>query len=202
MTQLFIGTYIKVFFLLTPFFVISTFLSMTSGMDVRRREKIAVRTALAAAACTLGVYLVGNQIFKLFGITLDAFRVGAGTLLFLSAVSLVSGRAASFTVSDDEDISVVPLAVPITVGPGTTGALLVLGSDVSQSYGGELWAHVTTLVALLAAGLSVGVMLYVAARADRFLRPMVMSVLTKLTGLVVASIAAQLVFTGVRNFMR
>lgn len=202
MIQLFVTTYITLFFLLTPFFVISTFLSMTAGMDGHRRRRIAVRTVLAIIVFSLGLYLAGNQIFRVLGITLDAFRIGAGALLFLSAVSLVSGRPAPRVTDEHEDIAVVPLAMPVTVGPGTTGALLVLGTDVSHRYGGDFWWHAVAVGALLAAVLSVGLMLYIAARADRFLRPGILSVLTKLTGLVLASLAAQLVFTGIRNFLR
>jgi multiple antibiotic resistance protein len=202
MLDLFISTYVKLFFLLTPFFVISTFLSMTAGMTSPQRRRIAVRTIGAVVVFSLVLYLFGNYIFAIMGITLDAFRIGAGAMLFLSAVSLVTGSNDQRVPDENQDISVVPLAMPVAVGPGTTGALLVLGTDVHRDFGGDLRSQTIAVAALLTAVLSVGVMLYVAARAERLLAPRIMSVLTKLTGLVVASLAAELVFTGVRNFMR
>ena len=161
---------------------------------------------LASIIISLGGVILLFMARVMFGLSfgapgVDAIIGGAGALLFLSAVALVSGRPALRAVDDHEDIAVVPLAMPVTVGPGTTGALLVLGPDISRSYGGEFWPQAVTVGALLAAVLSVGVMLVIAARADRFLRPRILSVLTKLTGLVLASLAAQLVFTGIRNFM-
>lgn len=202
MLNLFVRTYVTLFFLLTPFFVISTFLSMTACMAPLRRRRVAVRTILAVIFFTLTIYTFGNHIFAVLGITLDSFRIGAGALLFLSAVALVGGRIDDRMPSENEDIAVVPLAMPITVGPGTTGALLVLGADVSRNFGGDKFSQVVAVGALLAAVLSVGLMLYIAARADKFISPRIMSVLTKLTGLVLASLAAQLVFTGVRNFLK
>ncbi len=202
MIELFFSTYVTLFFLLTPFFVISTFLSLTAGMTSRQRRGIALRTIAAIVVFSLVLYLFGNHIFKVLGITLDSFRIGAGVLLFLSAVSLVSGKAEARVDDPNQDIAVVPLAMPVTVGPGTTGALLVLGTDVSHKFGGDWQSHAVAVGALLAALLSVGAMLYAAARADRFIPPRIMSVLTKLTGLVLASLAAQLVFTGIRDFMK
>jgi multiple antibiotic resistance protein len=123
-------------------------------------------------------------------------------MLFLSAVSLVTGNTYQRPPGENEDIAVVPLAMPVTVGPGTAGALLVLGTDVNRNFGGDVRSQAVAVGALLAAVLSVGAMLYLAARADRFLPPRIMSVLTKLTGLILASLAAELIFTGIRNFLR
>lgn len=202
MLDLYISTFVTLFFLLTPFFVISTFLSMTAGMTSRQRRRIAIRTVLAIVVFSLTLYMFGNNIFRVLGITLDAFRIGAGALLFLSAVALVTGRIDSRPPGEHEDIAVVPLAMPVTVGPGTTGAMLVLGTDVSRNFGGDPWSQAVAVGALLTAVLVVGAMLYIAARADKFIPPRIMSVLTKLTGLVLASLAAQLVFTGIKNFMK
>ncbi len=199
MLDTFVSTYITLFFLLTPFFVISTFLSMTAAMDTRQRKRIAMRTILAIIFFALGIYIFGNQVFRVLGITVDSFRIGAGALLFLSSVSLVVGTGDHRPIGEDEDIAVVPLAMPVTVGPGTTGALLVLGADVSR---GGLAERIVPVAAVLAAVLSVGAMLYIAARLGRLLSPRIMSVLTKLTGLVLASLAAQLIFTGIRSFLR
>lgn len=202
MLDLFINTYVKLFFLLTPFFVISTFLSMTSGMNSRQRRSIALRTIGAVIVFSMVLYLFGNHIFAVMGITLDAFRIGAGAMLFLSAVALVAGKTEQRIPDEHEDISVVPLAMPVMVGPGTTGALLVLGTDVRRDFGGDIGSQAVAVAALLTAVLSVGILLYVAARAQRLLPPRIMSVLTKLTGLVLASLAAELIFTGIRSFLR
>ena len=196
MLSLFISLYIKLFFLLTPFFVLSVFLSLTEGMDVTAQHKLALRTTTAVLAAALLLYFAGNPIFSTLGITLDGFRVGAGSLLFLSAVSLVSGKKQRPEPEDDADVAVVPLAIPITVGPATIGTLLVLGAELKTP-----GAMITGAEALIAACLTVGVLLFSATAVKRIIGSMGLSVLTKITGLVLSAMAAQIVFTGVRNFM-
>ncbi|NLE29349.1 MAG: MarC family protein, partial [Phycisphaerae bacterium] len=89
--QAFLNLYLKFFFVLTPFFVTSMFLTMTKDFDSPQRRKIALRVMLAVITICFTLYLFGDYIFTVFGITIDAFRVGAGALLFLSAVSLIQG---------------------------------------------------------------------------------------------------------------
>ncbi|MGL1861656.1 MAG: MarC family protein [Pseudodesulfovibrio sp.] len=197
MTTLFISLYIKLFFLLTPFFVLTVFLSLTEGMDVVARRKLAVRTIVAVLIIALILYFAGNPIFATLGITLDGFRVGAGSLLFLSAVSLVSGKKQRPEPDDDEtDVAVVPLAIPITVGPATIGTLLILGAELSGAVEKSVGA-----AALVAACLTVGLMLFSASAVQRIIGRMGLSVLTKITGLILSAMAAQIVFTGIRNFL-
>ncbi len=193
---LFIETYIKLFFLLTPFFVLSAFLSMTRTMDLRARRILALRVtaAVAVAGCVLS--LAGGAIFSLFGITLDAFRVGAGALLFLSAVGLVRGGRVEAEADDGGDISVVPLAIPITIGPATVGALLVMGAQLETA-----WERSVEIGAFLAASLSVGAMLLAATAIERLVGRMGLTILSKLTGLILAALSAQIVFTGVRGLL-
>ena len=128
MITLFISLSMKLFFLLTPFFVLTVFLSMTEHMTKAEQRLVAIRTTMAVMVISLILYFAGNPIFSTLGITLDGFRIGAGSLLFLSAVSLVSGKRTSQEAAPDVDFAVVPLAIPITVGPATIGTLLILGA--------------------------------------------------------------------------
>jgi multiple antibiotic resistance protein len=192
---MFVSIFIKFFFLLTPFFVLSVFMSMTGELESRERRRLALRVTRAVLVVSIALYFFGQTIFDVFGITLDAFRVGAGCLLFLSAVSLV-GSERKMPTAEGEDISVVPLAIPITVGPATTGAILVLGAGEQA-----LSERVVGCLALVAAVLAVGAMLYLAAPIQRALGRIGLSILTKLTGLVLAALSAQIVFTGARNLL-
>jgi multiple antibiotic resistance protein len=193
---LFINVFLKLFMIFTPFFVMSAFLSLTKDDSPAERQRIAVKVTLAVIFTCFALFLFGTYIFALFGITLDAFRIGAGAVLFLSAVSMIQGKAAVSRQDSKEDVAVVPLAIPITVGPGTIGALLVMGADLDS-----LPEKVTACLALLAAVLSVGGLLLVAGRLERYLGQQGLSILTKLTGLFVSAIAAQIFFTGLKNFL-
>lgn len=196
MTNLFFSLYIKLFFLLTPFFVLSVFLSMTQDMEPAKQKTIAIRVAVAAIIIGLILYSVGNEIFSTLGITLDAFRIGAGSLLFLSAVQLVKGKSKPEVPDDEGDISVVPLAMPVTIGPATIGSLLVLGAELHGTT-----AKILGGAAMVAAGISIGLLLLAGPTVRRVVGSMGLSMLQKITGLVLSALAAQIVFTGIKNFM-
>lgn len=190
------SVWIKFFFLFTPFFALSMFLSMTKEYGEARRRALATQVALAVAVLCFALFFFGKTVFALFGITLDAFRVGAGALLFLSAVGLVQRGAAMPATGDGQDISVVPLAIPVVVGPATTGTLLVLGAEMPDR------AHqVLGCVALALAVFCLGVILHLGAVIERALGPRGLDILTKITGLVLAALAAQMVLSGLTHFL-
>ncbi len=190
-----LNEFIRFFFLLTPFFVLSMFLAMTTTWERQARRVLALRVTAAVAVLCAGLLLFGEYVFALFGITIDAFRVGAGTLLFLSGLSLSRGHSAEST-GQKHDIAVVPLAIPITVGPATTGTLLVMGGELTL-----LRDKLQLGSALLAAILAVGLLLYAAAEVERLLGRTGVTILSRITGLILASMAAQMIFTGVRGLM-
>lgn len=193
-----IAVWMKFFFLLTPFFVLSMFITMTQGWAQTKRARMAVKIGVAAMIACLLLFFFGEAIFSLLGITLNAFRIGAGSLLFLTAVSLMTGAASESKIEEaGQDIAVVPLAIPITVGPGTTGALLVMGAESSSLE--------SRLAGCLALGLAVGsllALLLLASHMERIFKRQGICILSKLTGLFISAMAAQMIFTGIQGFLR
>lgn len=190
--------YIKFFFIMTPFFVTSVFLSMTKGIEESDKKKLAIKVTFAIAISCLIVLYFGKYIFDLFGITLDAFRIGAGALLFLTAVDLVQKD-----VNDEHtcqgDIAkhaVVPLAIPVTVGPGTVGALMVMGAEMQKISDMMMGSF-----ALLLAIATIGSMLYLSGHIEKMIGRSGLIVLSKVTGLILAALSAQIIFTGIKNFL-
>lgn len=190
----FFGSWITFFFLLTPFFAITVFLTLTANKSPARRRKTAIKSTVAMMLIGIVLFLFGNTIFHGLGITVDSFRVGAGILLFLVALDSVRGRDVVATNSDE--IAVVPLAVPIAVGPGTIGTILVIGSE-SVGFAQAAWG----LISLLCAILTLGALFLGAHALERHIHKDVLAVLSKLTGLILAAFAAQLVLTGARNLL-
>ena len=194
----FFSIYIKFFFIMTPFFVTTIFLSMTKGSSESDQKRLALKVTLAIAISCLVVLYFGKYIFDLFGITLDAFRIGAGALLFLTAVDLVQ-KDVNSKPSCDADITkhaVVPLAIPVTVGPGTVGALMVMGAEMKSVVDVGLGS-----LSLLCAIASVGIMLYLSSKIEKLIGTSGLIVLSKVTGLILSALAAQIVFTGIKNFL-
>lgn len=200
----FIHNFLKFFFLMTPFFVLSMYLSMTLGWEIKRKRVLALRIGFAVLAITMVLFFFGRWLFDVFGITLDAFRIGGGALLFLSAVGLVNGKVEDKkgeVIEDDSDekisnISVVPLAIPVTVGPGTTAALLLFGAETSG-----IMNYVLNVCALSSAAAALTLVLYIGTAIERKLGRNGILIVTKITGLILAAMAAQMIFTGIRSFL-
>lgn len=190
--------YLQYFFILTPFFVLAIFLAVTDGASTKARANLAVRTGLGVTGVSVLLFLFGPSIFKVFGITLDAFRIGSGTLLLLTAISLVDGKIQPPSKEGSlNDLAVVPLAIPITVGPGAMGTLIVLSLENRA-----LSDVVFISVALALASISVGLMLYWARSIDKWIGRGGIAMLSKLTGLVLACLSCQMIFTGIAAFLK
>lgn len=194
--RLFLDVFTKVFFLLSPFFSVSMFLLLSGDLNARARRRCAIRTSIAILICCFTVYFFGNVIFRVLGITVPAFQVGAGTLLFLTAMQMVTGKRNDINHDPNEDFSVVPLAIPMIVGPGTIGTLLVLGMEISS-----MEQRIVAGSAVLLAVVMISMFLLLAVPITRLLGQKGLQMMMKFTGLILTAIAAQIIFTGVRAFL-
>ena len=193
-----IGVFVKIFLLLTPFFVLSVFVSLSDGMERAARRRLALRTTFAIWVVCVVVYFFGDPIFKYLGITLEAFQVGAGLLLMLSGIELVRGVSTSGMrrVEASGDIAVVPLAIPYTAGPGTVGTLLVMGASAEN-----ISVQLTEAAGITTAGVMIGVLLYFCDRIERLLGRKGLEILSKLTGLFLSALAAQVMLGGIKSIL-
>jgi len=195
-SELFVSS-IKLLALMTPPAVLSAYLAHTKGFPREEKRRIALRTGMAVFITGMVLFLFGDKIFDLFGFTLDAFRIGAGCLLFLSAVSLMGDKPSqtSHPIEEGEDISVVPLAIPLCMGPASIGAVMIMGATSNT-----LEKQILGVIGLAIASLSITLMLLMATTIAKFLKKTGIAVMAKLTGLILAALAAQVIFTGMRAF--
>ena len=200
------GLVVKLFLLLTPFFVLSVFVTACDGMEHSPRQKLALRTGFAVICACLILYLFGEIIFECLGISLNAFRIGAGLVLMLNGIDMVrSSLPKNRQLNEIGDPAVVPLAIPTTVGPGTIGTLLVMGASGTEraaEAGCSRWIFMgIELVAIILAGIGVSAMLYFSENLNRILKDKGVRILSKLTGMYIVALAAQIIFDGVRGFL-
>ena len=195
----FISLTVKLFLLLTPFFILSIFIVTTEEMTDRKRKNLALRVGAAVTIISLIIFLFGELIFRYLGITLDAFRIGCGLVLMLSGIDLV--RDSSIPKARDldagDDPAVVPLALPCTVGPGTIGTLLVIGTEVSSHS-----VRLLDCIAIVIACLGVGLMLYFSHGVAQALKARGVKILSKLTGMYLVALAAQIMGDGIMGFIK
>ena len=195
MVSTYIAFGLKFFFLFTPFFALSMFLAMTADRSPAERRALAHRVALATVVISGALLFFGPFIFDLFGITVDAFRIGAGILLLLTAISLMNPKIVSAT--QEEDISVVPLAMPVIVGPASCGALMVSSADLA-TFSEKLVA----MGALVTALGCIWIILLLGTWIEKRLGARGLSILMRLTALILAALSAQMIMTGVVGFLK
>ena len=173
------------------------FLTMTSQINKKEKLLLVLKTTLSVEIICLIIIFGGKTIFSLFSITVDAFKIGAGAILFLNAVDLVQGKGAqSKTIEENDDISVVPLSIPIIVGPATTGTLMVMGSNFRTSRD-----YLLAFTALTIAVVLVGLILLISTWLQKVLKEKGITILSRLTGLILSALSAQMVFTGMKNIL-
>jgi len=190
--------YLKLFFLLTPFFIIGMFISMTDGIPSSERRRLARNVALCTMMVCLIIFLFGAFIMRIFDITVDAFRAGSGVLLMLTAISAVmrqpEAEKTKVVYGNIQEMALVPMAVPMTAGPAVLGTLMVAGTDAVS-----MVSRFAIVLAIVLATSSIGVCLVFADKIEKLLGHARIIILSKLTGLILGAIAAQMIVYGCRG---
>jgi len=205
MFDVFFSTYlsstIRFLFLLAPFFVVTMFLALTRGQPATEKASVIRRSTLSALILGLVLFFAGPLLFSAIGITLNSFRIGAGSLLFLTAISLVTSgtrsHAAGLPDEDRDDIAVVPLAIPVMIGPATIGAILVYGGELNSV--AEVSGGLLGLVSALA---GMAVLLHLSGYLEKVLGRTGLNIMSKISGLILSAMAAELVLTGIAGFIQ
>ncbi len=198
-----VAALLTLFVVVDPIGLAPTFLAVTHGLPRRARRSVAVRASVIAGAILIGAALIGNWLLDTLGISLPAFRIAGGLLLFATAFEMVlgvrmrrEGEAAEQAVEEHvRNIAAFPLAIPLLAGPGAITAAVLLAGRA----GGDF---VLIGVLLAAVVLVAAVCLATFAFADRIGRLLGMTgniVLSRLLGVLLAALAVQYVVDGIRN---
>jgi MarC family membrane protein len=194
-------TFTSVLFIVDPVAVVPTYLVITRGETPAQRARTA-RRACIAAAILLGVFgLAGRAIFVLFGITLAAFRIAGGLILWLVAMDMLrSQRSTQETPAEivegqeKADVALTPLAMPMLAGPGAISTVMVLAGQARTP------ARAATVYGAIALTAFVcWIVLRIGERLVVRLGRTGIQIATRLMGLMLAAVAVQFVITGVRD---
>lgn len=178
------------------------FLAVTRGMNREQRLQVSMRASIIAFAVLALFAVAGAAILTVFGITLPAFRVAGGFLLFFIAFEMVfekrqdrKEKISDVAITRDHihNIAAFPLAIPLIAGPGAISATVLL----SGSFQG--WAGQAALVLIILACLALTYLVFILAeRIDQFLGQTGRSILTRLLGVILAALAVQFVADGIK----
>lgn len=186
--------------------MVPIFSALTRGGAVRYRRRMALRGIALATGILLFFVVIGDVLLAALGISLSAFRITGGILLFLVAIDMVFARQSglrSTTVREQEeaqyreDISVFPLAFPLLAGPGALTTVLLLSS---QTRGDPVLFGAMLITLLVVLAITLGALLQ-APLIMRALGETGANVVDRLLGLILAALAVQFVIDGLRQVM-
>jgi len=197
-----ISALLTLFVVVDPVALAPTFLTVTEGMPRASRRSVAVRASIIAGAILAGAALIGDWLLATLEITLSAFRIAGGLLLFSIATEMVfgvrsrhEGEAAEQALEERvRNVAAFPLAIPLLAGPGAITAAVLLAGRANRDL--VLLAVLIAVVIVVAAASLVSFLL--AERLGRLLGMTGNIVLSRLLGVLLAALAVQYVVDGIR----
>jgi multiple antibiotic resistance protein len=204
-TELFISAFVTFFVVIDPPGCAPIFASLTGGAAQAHRRAMAIRATLVAGAVLLFFALLGEPLLKALGISLDAFRIAGGVLLFLIASDMVfekrtqrrETRASEIPRDGSggavEDVSVFPMAIPMIAGPGSIASVMLFTAKSSG------WQETAVVLGALASILALTAAALVAAGPlMKLVGHKVEAMITRLLGVILAALAAQFIVDGIK----
>ena len=176
------------------------FMALTQDMDARRRRGIAIRACLTAAGILAMFAAFGEAVLGFVGISMPAFRVAGGVLLFLTAMDMLFDRRTKRREDRAEeeehaDPSVFPLGIPLIAGPGSIATMILLAGQHPGLQG------LAVVIGVMLAVMAVVLLLYLSSGPlARLLGKTGLNVVTRLLGMLLAALSVQFILSGLRDF--
>jgi multiple antibiotic resistance protein len=192
----------SIFFLVDPFAAIPSFIAITSGVDAKRRRRMAIKASLTCFVVLVSFAVAGRLIFRMFGITLPAFEIAGGLILLLIGVDMLQAKRSPTQEASEEaqegaakeDAGIVPLGIPMLAGPGAISSVMVL---VGQSP--SKWQMFAILLAIAITALASYGVLNGADRIRRLLGQTGIRILVRIMGLLLMALAMQFFVNGLTD---
>ena len=194
-------TFTSILFLVDPIAVVPAYLAFTRNESADRRKATARAACLAAMITLLIFATAGELILKMFGVTLPAFRIAGGFILWLVAMDMLraqrstqEGREELVEGEKKEDVGITPLGIPMLAGPGAMSTVMVLSAEAPDTVSkAVVYGSIVLTMAISFVMLRVGDRLF-ARFGESGIR-----VATRVMGLLLAAIAVQFVLSGARD---
>ena len=191
-----------IFFVVDPIAVVPVFVTITEGDSEEKRRAMARRACLITAGILLTFLVGGGLIFRMFSLTLAAFKIAGGILLMLTALDMLRSMPARTRTSGKEvneavarpDVAIVPLAMPLLAGPGSIATVMVLTAQATQ-----LWQFALLALSIVVTAFASYLTLRAASLVNRFLGNSGRAILERVMGLLLVAIAVQFMISGVRD---
>ncbi len=191
-----------IFFVVDPMGVIPVFIAMTNGDTPEKRRSMAKRASVAAFFILSTFAIAGTLIFRVFGVTLGAFKVAGGILLLLTSIEMLKAQRqrTRMTLEEEqegaekEDVAIFPLAIPLLAGPGSIATVTAL-----MGKAGRVLFAIPVIASIAITCAASYAMLVAADRLQRLMGVTGINVMNRVIGLIIGAIAVQFMFDGLRD---
>lgn len=201
-TAYMITAFVTLLVVIDPVAIAPIFLAVTPGMSPKQRSRIALHAVLVGGLILAIFAFFGNAVLEFVGISLPAFRVSGGILLFLTAMDMLFERrtkrredSSEVELDEDNDPSVFPLAIPLIAGPGAIASVILL---VSEKPGGEGLIAILAISAVILCFMYI--MLRLSSRLEQIMGKVAINVTTRVLGMLLAALSVQFVLDGLAEF--
>ena len=202
--ELFLSAFAVLFVIIDPPGCAPIFATLTHGTSRKHQNVMAFKSIIVAAVILFGFAYAGEFIFAKLGISLDALRIAGGIMLFIIGLNMVfekrtekredRAEEALEEAKDPEDISVFPMGIPMIAGPGTMASLLILMSKTND------WHEELAIMAALGTVLIITLLSFlIAGPLMKLMGKTFTNVLTRVLGVLLATLAAQFVLDGIKG---
>ncbi len=197
-----IAAFTTLFIIIDPPGLAPLYIALTQGMTAAQRRAIGLRACLVAGVLMLLFLFLGEAVLRFIGISMPAFRIAGGVLLFLTALDMLFERRqtrrkgnADEGADPGHDPSVFPLAIPLIVGPGLITTIILLAGQARSA------ADFAAITGVMAANLMIVFLFFLASGTiERVLGKVGINVVTRILGMLLAALAVQFILDGLRSF--
>jgi multiple antibiotic resistance protein len=197
-TEFLIPAFVTMFVIVDPIALLPLFAALTHGMTLQERRSIALRACLTAALLLFMFAIFGEAVLAFVGITMPAFRIAGGILLFITALDMLFERRTKRREDSAEerpDPSVFPLAIPLIAGPGSITTIILLAGQNPGAQG------VGTVIGVMLSVIAITFIFFmVSGVLERVFGKTGINVITRLLGMLLAALSVQFVLEGLRAF--
>ncbi len=197
---------IAILTIINPIAAASIMVTMLPDSSTQTIRPIAFKATLTLIVSSLLTLIAGEYIFKFFGINVFALKIIGGIILMLIAINMAYGHQSKDRHSDTEDkeaeekedISIVPMGIPILFGPGLIATIIVLNSNISHKFT-LLTSYSIISISILFSSIIVYLTLSYATSINKILGITGMKILTRIMGLIVGAIASEFLVSGIKG---
>jgi len=201
----YLNIFVTIFSILNPIGIIPLFLAITADQNTNQKKSTIKNTIIAVLLILLLSAYIGNYLLNFFGIDIDSFRIAGGILLLLMAINMLQAKIPSTKTNEKEqneaiekeDISIVPLAIPLIAGPGAISTVILFSSSMPTVIDKVVLGIVIIFTSLL-----LWPILRLSKPIGEYLGRTGLNISTRIMGLILAAIAVRFILEGLLGFYK